>query len=424
MPEYNAYQQVFGLSLISNSLRKHKGTQADLQAACEAKLPALLKKELQDQWEITWGPVVWKHDPHDFTKGPDHIWFVARNPSLKFADGEHRDTYVASIAGSATIYNWFDNFRVNQVVDFPNWLKNGLVSPPLPATSPSRNGCYIALGTARGVYRLATVTPPQSAAGSGVPLPTYWSSFPPSAHTKVIFTGHSLGAALSPTLALGLLNSLAFIKFSPENILLYPTAGPNTGNWQFVQQLQTAFPKTPGPRYEVWNCNIVNNLDIVSQAWCTSAVASPEQNMDNIPSIYGHPLLWSVKTAVKESKARANASRVIYMPFQPLRFEGTPPSSPHNTISEFLDRAWEQHTDEFGKRFGIVIPPVHMEEEEGVVKMTRAEVISTEPIFNDIVSKASQEADGADIEEGDDDEEKVVDQNPDEILRGDYDMRD
>ncbi|EUC54678.1 lipase class 3 [Rhizoctonia solani AG-3 Rhs1AP] len=390
MAALNAHQQVFALSLMANLLQKNKGTREDLQRQIQKKLPLALLL-LGGDWRVTWGPVVWKYSPDDAKTGPDHVWFVARNPNLKFPNGEQKDTYVLAVAGTTTDYNWVvNNARVDKVVDYHKWLEAGITTPPKEEISTSHENCYIAYGIALGVYRLASIESP--AASPGNTLPSYWASFPDSSETKVILTGHSLGGALSPSLAFGLLESGAFSKFKPNNILVYPTAGPTAGNLVFADLFAQKFPKVPGSGYQVWNYNVINELDIVSQAWCISKDASPAQNMGNIPTIYGSPAILAVSMGVAAASLWASASGTIYVPIPAIRFKGTPPASRPTTMKGFLKEALKQHGEEFIKEFQLPIPTeVLSGEEEGIEKMTEEEAEGLEPVLQDIVNQIKME---------------------------------
>ncbi|KDN44290.1 hypothetical protein RSAG8_05554, partial [Rhizoctonia solani AG-8 WAC10335] len=103
-------------------------------------------------WEIVWGPAVWKFRPDDADTGSDDVFFVVKNPSLAFSNGEKQETYVLAIAGTQTRYNWaVNNGIVDEVVNFHEWLKRGITTRPEFHNSTSPENCHIALGTAPGL---------------------------------------------------------------------------------------------------------------------------------------------------------------------------------------------------------------------------------------------------------------------------------
>ncbi|KAF8685062.1 Lipase (class 3) [Rhizoctonia solani] len=382
-PTLNAHQQVFRLSLFANIVREIKGDLDSIQIELENRLPVAVNQV--PGWKVVWGPVAWKHKPDDTKTGADHVSFVARHPNLVYSNGEEKETYVFAVAGSVSEYNWvINNARVDSVVDLHKWLEKGITTAPKRDLSPSLGNAYISYGTAVGVYRLATAVPPKTSGSPGVELASYWAGFPESPNTRVIFAGHSLGAALTSTLALSLLESRAFAKFPASNILVYPSAGPAVGNITFARLFAKKFPKIAGPRYEVWNCMIVNRLDPVSQAWCNLKLISPEQNLDNIPTLYGEPIK-EIVSGVNMGKVLAALSTVTYMPIQAVRFHGDPPATSPSTQKEFFDIVWYQHLEEYLKFIGIDAPESQLlVKDAGVGKMSNEEVTSCEPVIAEL----------------------------------------
>ncbi|CAE6391570.1 unnamed protein product [Rhizoctonia solani] len=389
---------MFHLALFSFLASEIEGDQAHLQAFAEKKLPELLDK-IRDsgKWEIVWGPTVWKHihkDPKSRgsegdTAGPDHLTFVARNRNLKFPNGEEKDTYVLAVAGSQTDYNYqVNNFTVDKIVDLHKWLKRGLTTPPEVEISPSPENCYISYGTALGVYQTACVPPPPSAASPGIELASFFANLPESPDTKVIVTGHSLGGPLASTSALALLESGAFAKFTPSNVLVYPTAGSAIGNVVFSKLYSERFPKVPGPTYQVWNCMIVNLRDPVAQAWSVSKTESPLQNLTNIPIIFGEPPIEDVSNGVAYGMGVAMASGISYFPIQAVFFEGNPPKTQPTNLEEFTDALWWQHTEELLALMGMeeITLDLLTGGEEGLRKKSNIERARAQPLMRALMA--------------------------------------
>ncbi|KAF8752302.1 Lipase (class 3) [Rhizoctonia solani] len=365
-PTPNAHQQVFRLSLFANIVREIKGDLDSIQIELENRLPVAVNQV--PGWKVVWGPVAWKHKPDDTKTGADHVSFVARHPNLVYSNGEEKETYVFAVAGSVSEYNWvINNARVDSVVDLHKWLEKGITTAPKRDLSPSLGNAYISYGTAVGVYRLATAVPPKTSGSPGVELASYWAGFPESPNTRVIFAGHSLGAALTSTLALSLLESRAFAKFPASNILVYPSAGPAVGNITFAR----LFAKNQSSRS------------------CLSGVVQleayiPEQNLDNIPTLYGEPIK-EIVSGVNMGKVLAALSTVTYMPIQAVRFHGDPPATSPSTQKEFFDIVWYQHLEEYLKFIGIDAPESQLlVKDAGVGKMSNEEVTSCEPVIAEL----------------------------------------
>jgi len=342
---YDEYQQVFALSMASNLDAKCTGSQSALQASIETNLPPLISK-IQPSWSLTWGPVVYQA-PGD--KGPSNTWYVANNPSMKFADGTTYNTYVVAIAGTAKdIYDWTEeDLDVGTVVDFDSWVRDGITNAPQKA-SPPFDGPYAAMGTVRTVFTLLTMPAPSTAHGNGQTLHQYLTMLPQANSSRIIFTGHSLGGALSPTMALGFLQAG---QLSGLSVLAYPTAGPTPGNKEFASRFQKYFPKMPadGSTHRVWNCNIVNLSDIIPYAW---------NNFPIYLTIYGpldkvctKAVTWVVDDILVPLLKPAN---LPYHPIQNSPFDSSspPPTPPWFPVGYWND-AVAQHIQEYFNQFDI-----------------------------------------------------------------------
>ena len=342
MPILNIYQQVYLLSLLSNIIREKKGSVQTLQANAQQEIVPIAHHVLG--WPIVWGPVVWKNDPDNKLTDPDHVWFVAKKSP---------QTFVISIAGSATIYNHLvHNGGVAQVVDFTTWA----TAPPSPTSTIVSSGTYVAFGTAQGVHTLRSYSAPAGATGAGKTLSQFLRDTPRGPQPQSIFTGFSLGGTLSPTLALALKKDTGVFQNTDE-VLTYPIAGASPGNDAFAKLFADKFPKIPltgGSGYKVWNGNVANSLDIVPQAWSTDSRQS--QNLGKIPGIYGTPALAGVERKVNLAKEAASKSGIVYIPLQSTPFTNPDPVTTPKSEEEFIEIAKKQHSKAYSAYFKIKLP--------------------------------------------------------------------
>ncbi|EUC57301.1 lipase (class 3), partial [Rhizoctonia solani AG-3 Rhs1AP] len=341
-----------------------KETTTEIQKALAEVLPADLKK-VGDDWEVVWGPVVWKNDPDASDTSYGNAWFVAKNENVVFEDGSKHCTYVVAIAGTSGIYDWiYEDLAIRQVVNMDAWAGPGAAAinkapVPIPnnASAPS-NEPLVTNGFAQAVYQLLNNSPPKGSPGYQSNLPEFLQSIHPDPSLpslpKLVFTGHSLGGALSPTLAYALLKSNCLGTFSSDmnNVYVYPTAGPSPGNAMFAQKFTKHFPhrtSSPDSSYKHWNVNIVNKLDIVPCGYCMDPEYNPEVLASILP-MYGNTKyqvigVWIAVEALKW------AARKLYIPIAFNLFDSPipkPPTPPKNTW-DFIQDAHKYHVNAYTK---------------------------------------------------------------------------
>lgn len=249
---YNLQQQAFAVSALSNSVG---GVQNDNQQQLEqllaqditAKLTSPIFKSFIGDWTICWGPAVFVKDKDDVA---DNAMYAAQNQSTK--------DIVVGIAGT----NAVSKVDIAEDMDVGNTV-------PFPGAS----GAWVAQGTWGGVRALERMID----STSKQTLLDFLNGQQTGAN--LIFSGHSLGGALTPVFALDLLVNHPLEVSNFSNVYTYPTAGPTPGNDAFASFYATKFPPGPGSGWQLWNENVWNSLDAVPHAWSLSG-------LDELPSLY------------------------------------------------------------------------------------------------------------------------------------------
>ena len=383
-PTYDAYQQVFGLSMLANRAGGYTGSQVQLQQQLQYDLsyylngvpavpgmtapnpsPMATATAALGNWQLVWGPALLEHvDKNNQPSGvADNAVYVAYNESVAFPGGSTLPAYVVAIAATNPIskFDWLvEDFDVSSVVEWATYNPANIVAAtnvPVATGTP-----MISMGTAIGVGKLLTKMPsPSGAAAPGTTLQQFLATLKPTSPTAIVFTGHSLAGALSPTLALYLQQQGALASFSP--VLVYPTAGATPGNANvlglngFVAEFNQAFPALPtgwtaqsGP-YQHWNTDLWNVYDVIPHAWGLL-------NLQEIPTLYGSPALKTVSALAAAAAVNAAASKVNYVRIRNAPLQGSlqdvillnPDTNksksinvPPTTIDDFLMQLLLQH---------------------------------------------------------------------------------
>lgn len=122
--------------------------------------------------------------------GPDLVAYIANQSN----------TYVVAIAGtnihSDRDIGTYDGL-IDSMVDFDGWTSStgGITSNPNVVTQASDSGTFISAGTALGVYDLVRTTTTVGPS-SNTTIVQFLKGL--ATGSKLIYTGHSLGGALSP----------------------------------------------------------------------------------------------------------------------------------------------------------------------------------------------------------------------------------
>lgn len=303
-PSLDAYQQVFGMACIVGRAAGYTGTQNKLQLQLQYDLsfylnnvpPVSCMKQTDPStadpsvtpvlgsWNLVWGPAVLEEIVDGLPTGvADNALFVAQCNAVQFPGGPSMPVYVVAISGTNpdSAFDWKDeDFAVSTVVNWNTYNPSDVAPSPYDSSKP-----FISQGTAVGVGNLLGLISPNTAAAPGTSLEQFLAGAKTEPHTALIFCGHSLAGALSPTLALYLQTRDKLGAF--ETALVYPTAGPTPGEVNFAALFNSTFPALPSgwePQtlpYQSWNTMHWNELDVVPHAW-------QKEDLEMIANIYGH----------------------------------------------------------------------------------------------------------------------------------------
>ena len=427
-PTLDAYQQIFGMACLVGRSSGYKGTAIELQLQLQYDLSFYLNNvppvtvmgqtgpsvadpsvtPVLGSWNLVWGPALLEENNDGVA---DNAVFVAQCDAVAFPGGPVMPAYVVAIAATNpdSLYDWeAEDFSVSQVVNWSTYNPSDFSPSGYNNTDP-----YISLGTATGVSNLLKLTTVSGAAAPGTTLEQFLSSVQPASDTAVIFCGHSLAGALSPTLALYLTEQKTLKAF--DLTLVYPTAGATPGETHFASLFNSTFPALPSgwePQslpYQSWNTMHWNDLDVVPHAW-------QKQDLQQIANLYGHSPNFATAATLSalQSLALFDSSRsgAVYTRIQNSSLSGTLQHSdggsaisvPPQSLKDYVEQLFIQHVEMYSgipadypqpEVTGLILPqplpkPAYPNLVPGVSSVTKAELI--ERIISQIIGWISSHA--------------------------------
>lgn len=239
-------QAVFALSLFSTP-SGHIGL--DLESRVYVALQQALANAAPTigRWQVVWGPAIYQIP----------AGWLAANEMYVARSVDDPTQYVIAIAGTnfSSKFDW-------DVEDF-------LVDVQLPwVYAPDSPDSKISLGIATGLSILQNIQPSGDRPGAGASLTDFLKTITGRA-VRMVVTGHSLGGALAPTLALWLADTQGLAgHWDPSShaaIETMPTAGFPAGNGAFAAHSDDRL----GAAVARFN----NSLDAIPRWWNEATLA-------------------------------------------------------------------------------------------------------------------------------------------------------
>lgn len=240
---FSLTQQMLGLSYLTYYGFGLTGSDEDNATQIAQDIQQALPKwpVLSQAWKLVWGPGVFAFEDAVFDD----------NLMCAFQNKNDPSQYAVAIRGTdpLSISDWL-------IEDF-----NILPMDVWPYAKPDKLTPKISKSTATGLYHLQQLVAPEGTPGAGETLLTFLQKNLTEGDS-ICITGHSLGGALAPTLALWLKDIEEHALAENLKISSIAFAGPTAGNKDFAKYIDQRLEN--GNLQRVWN-----DLDIAPYGWQT-----------------------------------------------------------------------------------------------------------------------------------------------------------
>jgi hypothetical protein len=274
---------VFLLSYLSNLVSFLTGPNLDY-ILYSSVVAGLVKTATP--WQVVWGPAVLQYPSDGYALNAIYVASPIGQPTR----------FVIAIAGTniPSALDWF--------------LEDLNVSTQVPWTAPPVAGSpAISMATASGLSILVTTKPSTGLPGAGLTLQQFLNlKTLAGTALRVETTGHSLGGALSPALALWLADHQGTpTGWDPQTVATVasmPTAGATPGNLDFANYYES--------RLGASTLRFHNSVDPVPHCWNL-------ETMNQLPTLYAPAIPQSRGIDTLVNLAIAVASKGDYAPILP-----------------------------------------------------------------------------------------------------------
>lgn len=273
---YNMEQQIFTLCMLSNVSGGFNGRAGDtiLDSTIWAVDTILADpgfQSLAGNWKCVWGPAVMKHKTYNKAI---NTMFIAQNV-------DSPSVFVVAIAGTnfTSVDDWVaEDFDIATIKYWDSIVANiydtAVFAKPQKVTNP-----FVSRATYRGLFNLASLTDKVT----NTTALAFLKSVGDTAKGKINIwtTGHSLGGALSPTLALYLNDTKATWCPNDSNnvsINCLAVAGATPGDISFSRRY---YKELGSNTIRIWNHN-----DPVPHGFQANILVLNNDMLDQVDSIF------------------------------------------------------------------------------------------------------------------------------------------
>lgn len=334
-------KKIYSLSFSANSAFGLSWDQTDCKSgmiAIQEYVTKIAADVLSDtgsiignDWKAIWGPIVYVKDSTSISVHADNTMGMYYSPK--------ENLIVIAIAGTNinSPFGWFtEDFSVSKTVPWES----------ITGVSDSGN---IAHGTSVGLKILLNM---KDSKGTTIisALQAFLIANPTLKNIDIAVAGHSLGGALSPTLALYLLNKKSsWDSQEIANIGAFPTAGPTPGDEDFAKYYEDQINSN-----NITYLSQHNSIDVVPHAW-------QKEDLADIPTIYKDNIVPPSSANPNETITGALASGLALNALAAKNFLGVPVNryqqiKPSTVLSGTFNTTTDDSVTKKLKHIGLVLP--------------------------------------------------------------------